>query len=1009
MSRRGTQLSRRIARRTGSFSSRRFAKPIQRQLVGRERLFKRAEQEEARLIAKEKAQVDKLIADVNAGRISNLSQIPERYRSIIGVTQTDLNNIQNYYTAKKEADLWANAYHIANKVLTSTNPSAIFAIAFSDNPYVKQAYKEVKESYKAYQERSKLITDIRAGKITDVAVVGNRIINTKTGVPITPTQISKKEYADLINKELPGGDKLILDNQYNIKGIDSRVLGMSVPYNQTSVIRYQKELGGIKSESTIPKKTTADKTKFSEVVKFIFTGSPPREQRLLKEQDKINKEIERFNNKYGEKSLSPEAYREAEEIQRRLQSKQDSWDRRYDSYGKTYLAKLRAIKGERPLSTIEFKEEKERQERGLAKAKRELAKLRKSNTPISRFRAKGLEGSIKGRERELERLKQTRIKRGLIGSPVPFAPVSFIPKGVTNVKFVGSQKKLKDGKVVTDIIFKTSKGEVGYARGVQVSKGAKGKSIVLGQFGQKGVQFPTNIQKIKRVRTFVGKEFSITKPQTISVANRVRLVNAGRITKPVTVIKKNVDIMAQGGVGRVITVRGKKLFRVVGTPTGNLKRVPGKVLSVDDFASISAVVSKKDLNFIVGKAITSKGAKANFVGIIKGVKDIKKFDLTGGGVQQYTTALNKVISTTASALAQTNKVGGVPKTAKVIASAEIISRALRGKPTTARQITKIVQRTLTKPPTQKQIIRGGLIPRTRTRDKLKTKITIKLNQKQMSKLGNRLKNKIKQQTKITSKEALRLKQALRLKLTQNQIQRLVSLGRIVPPQIFPVIRIPIIFGLKLPKGFTRKILKEKRETYYVVIKIKGKKVNLTPRPLTLNDAKDFLAYRVDNGLSRSAWFEPLGKNKVVAVPPKSMRGYFNKISKKLRPFKIRVGRKRALRRGYIEKTKYIADTPGEKRALRKLSRRGIRRKLNAKQRRIMLANLKRARRSTRRNTKVYRGIPKRRFVKRRISPKQRRIMLANLKRARAIRMRRRPIRKRRIKKRRKNGVNKRRV
>jgi len=38
----------------------------------------------------------------------------------------------------------------------------------------------------------------------------------------------------------------------------------------------------------------------------------------------------------------------------------------------------------------------------------------------------------------------------------------------------------------------------------------------------------------------------------------------------------------------------------------------------------------------------------------------------------------------------------------------------------------------------------------------------------------------------------------------------------------------------------------------------NKLVKLTPKPLILKDARDYLAYRLDTGLGRSAWFEPIG-------------------------------------------------------------------------------------------------------------------------------------------------------
>ena len=118
--------------------------------------------------------------------------------------------------------------------------------------------------------------------------------------------------------------------------------------------------------------------------------------------------------------------------------------------------------------------------------------------------------------------------------------------------------------------------------------------------------------------------------------------------------------------------------------------------------------------------------------------------------------------------------------------------------------------------------------------------------------------------------------------------------------------------IQIPEGFKSKQIRNKQQVYYVKIKRRGKIVNLTPRPLVLKDAKDFLAYSVDNGLERSAWFEPLGNAKKVVVLPKKMQNYFNKNQNKLRPFKIRLGNKNEIKRGYIEKSKYLLDTKREK-------------------------------------------------------------------------------------------------
>lgn len=130
----------------------------------------------------------------------------------------------------------------------------------------------------------------------------------------------------------------------------------------------------------------------------------------------------------------------------------------------------------------------------------------------------------------------------------------------------------------------------------------------------------------------------------------------------------------------------------------------------------------------------------------------------------------------------------------------------------------------------------------------------------------------------------------------------------------------------LKKGFSKRTLKKAQQGYFIKIKRHGKIVNLHPKPLLIDDAKDFLAYRLDHGLSRSAWFEPLGKTKEVVALPKPIKGYFRKISHKLRPFKVKVGVKKKIRMGYIEKKKFIGDVPEEIRELQRERARAKKRK-----------------------------------------------------------------------------------
>lgn len=179
--------------------------------------------------------------------------------------------------------------------------------------------------------------------------------------------------------------------------------------------------------------------------------------------------------------------------------------------------------------------------------------------------------------------------------------------------------------------------------------------------------------------------------------------------------------------------------------------------------------------------------------------------------------------------------------------------------------------------------------------------------------------------------------------------------------------------IRLPKGYKERTLSKPQPTFLVVTKKRGKIVKLYPKPLILTDAKDLLAYSVDNNLTKTAWFRPLGSTKKVIKPPKIIQGYFEKVRGKLRPYRIREGKKRLLRNGFIEKRRFGFDTLGERRQLSTLQKGRVRTRTKKKV-------VKRVMPKTR--------VRKRVFKKRKITLAQRKVLLANLKKARAARKRR---------------------
>jgi len=125
---------------------------------------------------------------------------------------------------------------------------------------------------------------------------------------------------------------------------------------------------------------------------------------------------------------------------------------------------------------------------------------------------------------------------------------------------------------------------------------------------------------------------------------------------------------------------------------------------------------------------------------------------------------------------------------------------------------------------------------------------------------------------------------------------------------------------KTIKTTSKKKRKERKKPtvgYYVYEK-RGKKgyKKLPGLPLTKNQAKDRLAYRLDNKISRTAKLVPVKKIKKLGSLPKSQKGYFNKYKKNLRNYKIVKGKRVKTPLTFIEKKgKGVISTQGEKRQL----------------------------------------------------------------------------------------------
>lgn len=507
----------------------------------------------------------------------------------------------------------------------------------------------------------------------------------------------------------------------------------------------------------------------------------------------------------------------------------------------------------------------------------------------------------------------------------------------TSVQFIGKQR-FKDGKVLTNVVFKSSGRRIGVATGVSIIKGKNAITISRGISGRKGIKFPTGKIGLFEKKAFAGIEKSVIKPMVFKIKREI--TNIGTI-------KQNIKGLIQFGGGRILQIKGSKIIQTgIEFPTGRLitrfpfkrtllrKRKLRKSYDLDDFASIAGVLTKKDVSLIAGNVLTKTGDIVKFTGIILGKGRIgeKTFRLTNPQKLLYNHALQNVLSIASSSL-KASKIKGLSSGAKAI----IFSGALKVQPikTTLAIPKQIPSQIITSRITQTQITK---IPITRVRQE--TKIRTKQLESQISKIKQKVRQieKVKLKTKQKTRQKLRAIQ--KIKQLQKQRQKLITRFKLklktdtkLKPKLalkIPTIKLitkRLLIPLKISKGFTKRKLTKAQPVFFVKMKRRGKIINLHQRPLTLTDAKDFLAYRIDHGLSRSAWFEPLGKAKNVVGLPPGMKGYFRKVSHKLRPFKIRAGKKKEIRMGYIEKRKFSLDTFGEKRALQRArSRKKVKRR-----------------------------------------------------------------------------------
>jgi len=697
----------------------------------------------------------------------------------------------------------------------------------------------------------------------------------------------------------------------------------------------------------------------------VISGGSITESAINKAQTSLNVRIYNFNKKYNGQELGANEFSKAESEQKFIESEQSKINNRLDSLVSSKANKVRNFYQslsiqKTPRLTIAQQNEVIRARNNNIKIQNQIKKnqpeinrknqqirtltvsisklggatKRTSLDEIKLFRLKNQIGRL---ENEIAVLEFRRPPRIIMGT-MPIIPATAIPSGISQVSFIGTQKAGKGGKIITNIVFKTNKGTMGIAKGVSLTKKGQTVSIVGGRFGKVTARLLKGGRKFRKIKSFAGLEkgkaksvkFTSDKLRQIS-----KFIQEKNKTGLIRVIKTNIKGLQQTGVGRVATIKGRTFFKpFIRFPSGKLGTKLGKGMDLDDFASVSAILTKGDLSAIMGKTITLKGRKAEFIGLIKSLSGgSSRVVLSGSGKQQYSRALQKLFTSVSAAVSKAERSGRYATKGLVLsAAASMLSKTVPTVSKIKSARTTLVKREITSPKltkvtkeiratTTKQMRRSLVMKKTKAKQltKQKSKQLTKQKSRQLSRQGQKQISRVKQKQRQGQKQLTLTKQKQQLK-TKQLLRSVTVVPSVIPGRgLFPI---PFF----IPKGFRKKKITKKQPVYSVVMKRRGKLIKLSAKPLVLRDAKDYLAYRLDNGLGRSAWFEPLGLTRDVVGLPNYMRGYFSKVRNKLRPFKIRQGRKRAIRNGYIERKKFVGDTTREVRQLQASRRKSVVRK-----------------------------------------------------------------------------------
>ena len=737
----------------------------------------------------------------------------------------------------------------------------------------------------------------------------------------------------------------------------------------------------------------------------VVSGGSIEENRINRLQVEQNKRIEKFNQKYGWEELDENTYNQALRELEFLNEAQNVIDNRWNNFITSTANKVNDFYktfnknlfygADKRLTTEQQKELEEArkidqvfqerlqqnipiiqkyQEDNLKK-ERQLNNLNMRN-PIDWIQGIRLQNRIDNNNKNINTLLQGR-KIVVMPEPLPFTIKNYMPiNQISKVSFLAQGKKLPNGAYLSTVLYKTNKGGIGIGVNVAV-KVSNGKVVSFGasRIGKIVVSPLSKHIKIVNWRTILTGSKGISKSKGLTLSQLRSASKFKKITTPFFESAKKLKAVQTAGIGRSIAKK-EKVFdfsKLILRITPKLKKLR---LSIQNFAYIVNNIPKGRLNYIAGKTITTTGRRAEFVGILKnwakkGGGSGIKITSTNKQLSEYTKALEETVASITNAFSKMEQKQFLTQSAVIGATIQSlggkIPKTLATKikleePTKVSSISKVIDKP--KPSTRTAVdSTTGVQTLTKNKQEIRSvQKQIVSNQSKINQLNNTLSKTrsrtqqrqiVNQLARIRAKQRQLLNQLSRLKTQQKQLLKMKTLTKIVTTPTGEITFGGFYFNIDKDK-FKKITLKKSVMGYYVLIKRNNRLIKTTPRPFELSGAKDYLAYLIDHSLSKTAFIVPDGKTKSIYVLPKTQQNYYQKASHKLRPYRIRYGKKKQLINGFIEKRKYGLDTASEKRELKysKITSR-----------------------------------PTRKTTKRKITPAQRRILLKRLEKARAVRMR----------------------